>query len=1800
MSKNTPKQSIFTIFLLLLFVQSTLSVDIIGIEFDTSTLTNSHTETNASQKQKFRLDFSNGIPRSVNYIRVDLQKSGDIPTPILHFSSTDNNCESPREQIVKNPNNDTVTMYLKVEEFQDGDLFILVELTSTDKSGYTITFTGLSEIEIQANFVYSYLVGSHNKEMVFVASMSENLPQIVTIYAVGSKTLSLVVDGKSGITKFDNGAAVTFKQENANADSNYRITVKANEGEYITVGVNNVLDAKTEDNLLEPNGNEVSGFLLKDVLEDQCFEMSTLETVYKNKKIYVTGRFYSKFAQVYYRDSSFKEIADSAKNVTDGYYTSAYSTSGKKNSLCVRFIPNAYTSLKNISFTLYVTEPTLVTYQYKFHPPQIMGQIYRRIIPKNSVQFYTSLSPPANKRIIFSLKAKSGFPVMYTGKCNSYPYCNDENENYNAPKKANRMYTFSYADITDNLPLSNEKYVLFVKCVDDDNAGNGVCEFETLFNSLNDVVNVVEDETFGQYVLKGDKGSFNINLEGDSSWRTVNIDIMVLSGDVSFSVKSEKGTLQHKKLFLSNKVYFKVESDENDDIKNVIVDFSATLNSYFTIKWNANRQGDTTQYRDYIVSGFSYLVDLDPTSVVKNKTVNLMNLRYKDNKPFLANFFALNCDFKVTRESQEIKFYDGYAQEVLTTSSTKYNQDYYNYVVEIKDADLSNYNNKMCMLYISGMESSTDTYDSEILISENINQQIIFDEGIDNVKFLYPQPDTSKDLVLKVNVIDAAIYQVSVIAESLEVRNIELSRTQIIYLPRTNYEKACASNNNCAITIKVSLVKKIVDTNPMIEITIRPILNTPTYLQKSQAKKDFVCGERLYYLYTDVGKNEEGEILVDFNRGNGQVFAKVARKDQTNVDEEANWRDIYRMPSADWEDSLPYDSYLKKLIVNTEDTENCIEGCYLLVSIQLLSSSGEYIEDYHFYPFSIITRVTPANRAYTDIPKVVIQTDEYIIGNVDVSEVERIYQFYEIWLPHDSDVVEFDWQTGIAGMYINLGGTRPTTRNADFKLLPHSFDEVLMLSKSEIVNKGKERQVIFPYGYNSIQDVNLVIGIWTNKADSLNTELFSLRVHQPIDDELDIVEVSSYQKVQCTPISIEDYKFRCLFMIVYEGTQKIPHILAHGFSNDDYGTNYMYAKFIDKDMYSQSKTADLRSSIPTAQNCEFSSKSNNVDYIYTENVNLDKYLFVSVVSDSPDDMTFLTSLGDYSGLLLPNPTSEQLISVKETVSLKFDTGADVIVNFVSVGGEADIYWVNDEESTFTLKGSGDRLTITSGTMHQEQNMYNLFVKNKNTASNNDPGFVFYMSYFLRNPQINFDEIPAWKSTELAYKDTDFPIYVYSKIYEIIEDVNVALSFHDVYDNSVEKQFFEKSPFNFNVALVKEYIAYTAKNNPELRPSYDKSITGVYDPAIRTFQAFLSLNDLNNFNVKFDDRPTLYFGVEKSDTNRLTYTKFSMEAAVSILNDGVSAVENTFSYGKLEKSTKRNYYKLKIDQTKKVMRVIVSFNSESLDFIINDNAESTQNMTFTDQKKNYGKVTVLLNIPSNKEYLYIIFIIKDQNLANDRRLNNYCFKYECANYASDFKEYIPFDNKKEIAKTESQIANTNLTNMQLFFSPIVNTGNLSITYVIKIVPNETHVYQESCETIALSESPSSFVSLKNYNLEDGVHIYNVSNNWVYIEVVAEVKEGENVEFVSYEGIKFLRPYIRPDDNSGSNVSTTLFIIIGGFLVVIIIVLVVVFVMFFYKNKALVNQVKHVSFQKTNSSPDPNLLLNKQQNDTVNPS
>ena len=1831
--------AIFKRGLLFLCLISFIYADVSYVDYNFNEGSAEYKHTSGAITQTVELEFSN--PNQIPYyIKVTITPDDGIPTPLLCFAPDDATCTSGRHSLIKKSDGLSSMMYIKKEEFDTGELYIFVTCEEVG-CHYTLKFEGGQSAEIDPNSVFSYQVNSYNKEMKFQALGTVEEGSYLTIGVEGSSSVQINLENQedSDFQQYylETGRIVTFPIVSDSNKVLATFTIKgANVGEYLTLNIHVVYQNAAKDNLLYPNGPVIMGLLsgVEGFFREECFPISALAgEKYSNiNKYYLTGKIYSKYGLFWLADENNMYMEETEQEIYDGQLSHLIQTNGKKRYVCFEFSYDSAVQMDYVAYSISILEPTKLENIYNFYPPQTIGQNYRRLIPKGGYAVYTSSKVSQNdKRLKFSMYNRKGVAEMYTTRCYSYPRClYDVNRlsSLISVKAVNKMSLWETAIDKDYEALDSMKNVMIVYCRDDDNENNNYCEVDATITIPDKIDNLIEKQTLSKFVLANDKGTLKLDFKGGMKIQRLTVDIMIYSGDVTFSlknfdsklnngnIKGEEIEITHYKYFLSNKIFYHFNFAQltYDSLE---IDYTAELNSFFTVKYEIN-SFNLIRLEENINSDESYLVEIDPTTSEKYKKVFLPNYRTKKGMPFLANFFALNCDFEVTRKESEssekvISFFDGYAQEIISADSAGYKSETYEYTIRVNEADLSNYNHKMCMLYVAGYESQDSERKTEIVVAENVNQQVIFDDqSFKSIRFLYPHADPSKDLAVYINIIDQAYYDVNIFINTYEspIESFTITRSQIFYIPASELLSYCYKDSLCNIIVEPAFsrhISNIQNTNePMIEITIRQVLNTPTYLQKSQAKKDFTCGDKKYYLYTDIGKNEIGEVSVNFLRDFGLVYGKVVRKDQTTIDEEADWRGIYRMPSESWEDSLPYNGYTKKFEVGIEQTQDCIEGCYLLLTIQV-SQIGDYVDDSKFYPFSIMTRITPNNRAYTDIPKVVIQVNEYIIGNVDVAENERIYQFYEVWLTHDSYRVEFDFQSEVAGLYINLGGTRPTTKNADFKLLPPGRDSILYIDKYNLLQKAKNKRIKVPND-NSLQDINLVIGVWTDKTDSLNTELFALTVRLPNNDiSLDIVEVNTEQKILCSPKYLNDNQFRCLFMITYdeEDIKLDMPLLVHAASVNQSAITHSHASFIERNYYDEFEVTTLRARTPTFETSEYSTQRSGQDYIYVHlgSQNSKKgYFYVNVISDKEDDIFILTTIPMYNELsknnkeFYPNPTTEQLLSVSgEKLRLKFFTESSIIVNIVTLGGEAMVSWADDLSTVFNLRGVGDRIALTSGKDADEIIITKRTTTNQLTADE-DPGFVFYVTYYIRNPEVNFDEVTYGKSIEMAYRETDLPVYLYSKVNSYFNDLFIAVTFMD---SEVDTEGeLEGTPIFVKASLAKESTIYKSKKNPELSPINDKSIPGVYDPAIRTAQVFLSNTIIKNFNIKLEDNPTLYLSMEKYDAfvNK-TYSKFNIEAQFSKVNGAQIPVEKTFNYGR-HSMYYTNYYRLRRDINKKYMAIEISFNNDNLNFAINQ-AITRYNMSNVILKTQNarGKIYVLIDTSGIKsETIYLNFFRKENPSINPF-LYNYVFKYINIDKEEDFKDYSILDNNGELILNEQE--KVDKITISVTFNRIdIEPGKANITYFLKIIDNATLLYGEECNSIALMESPYYTVYKRNPIDSNGQITLSATgdfSNWGNLQVIAQIQQDTILEFVAYNGIKKLRPSPNPKKDNTSGINTSVFVVVAVILLALIAGLIVVIFIFQQRNKSLLNQVKHVSFQQNAqaSNTDPDLLLQKSQ-------
>ena len=1766
---------------------------------------------NTSKSQSFFVDFSKKPTDIPFYIKVQVTSNDDNPAPLLFFSNTDPSCKT-RDQIVKNPNGKSAFFWVKREQFEKSDeyLYIMAECEAYNCL-YTIRVEGDQSAVFGPNFIYSYLVTSYNRNMKFEINGSEkNI--YMTISLDGSSKATLEVESNYGVEKYKTGSTISIyleDYEDINISNLAIINVKGGEiGEYLTLSAHIInitaqYEGVAQNGLILPNGGEITGFLEAYKFKEECFPIDLSDSRFNTMtQLYITGRIHTKYGWFFLEDENKEYLDETDTEINDGLLSFVMKNNHKLNYICFEIPDESTFQLMKMIFSFSITEPNSISNLFNYYPPQITGEIYKRLIPKGAIAFFSGTKNDNTAlKYDYNIYQNKGVTKMYIGDCRTYPNCTYSESQLSImpdPKNTNQMFIWTTADDKSSA-IGNEKYVIVAHCLDDDNENNGFCEFETSIFSKGQAITLIENEKFSKFVISGETGSFIADFQEAKIIQRVTFDIMIFSGDVTFTV-NENVHVNYDKYYLSNKIFIHFTLGQRT-IDKIIIDYSAEMNSFFTIQYGMHSYNNE-QLLETIPSGESYLMQIDPTYESRTKNIYFSNFFSKYKNEYLINFFEINCEFEVKRgDDTIIDFFDGYAQDIINSSYIDYDYNSYLYTIRITEPDLSNYNHKMCMMYVAGYESETN-HDREIVVGDNINQQIIFKYNFKKVRFLYPLPDINKDIVVNINVIDKAFYNITIFSAYTDVKQTIITRSQKLYLKGSVVGRKCQQNAVCPVIVQVEFQSEIVKTDPMIEITIREIKNNPSYLQKGQAKLDFVCGDKIYYLYTDIGKNELGEITVNFLREFGNLWAKVVRKDQSLPDDNSNWRGIYRMPSEDWGDSLPFNGYTKKLFVSSEDTTDCIEGCYLLISIQI-SQIGDYVEDYKFYPFSIITRITPSNRAYTDVPKVVIQVDEFIIGNVDVAENEKIFEFFEIWLPHDSNIVLFDWQSSVAGLYINLGGIRPTTKIADFKLLPPGKDSILNLTKTEILEKAEIKKIKIPY-YNSIQDINLVIGIWTDKTDSIDTEIYSLKVHLPDEDinsNLDIYEVNTDQKILCNPIRIAENEYRCLFVVTYdnEDVNMFTPLLVYGGSLNNGALSYIYANFIDRNIYDEYIKKDLINNIPTFQTATLNSKEEGVDYIFKSDLLKDKYVFINIMTDKPEPIIIVTSMPIYNYIsydikeFYPNPSTEQLLSVSgDRLRLSFPCTESITVNIVTLNGHAELSWKNDPNTVFVVRGTGDRISLSSGSNADQLIIRKLGDSNNNNNKNlqymENPGFAFYISYIIKDNDIRFNEITYGKSLEITYRDADLPVILYCKIGSEYNDVNIAITFKD---NAIDiVGVHQIPPLKISAQLVKENIIYEAKKDSDLRPS-DKEIKGNYDSAIRTAQVFLSEEIIKSFNIKDSDNPTIYIRIDKDEFGQFaykTFEKFSIEAQVSGVNDGVIPVEKVYHYGRVSnKTSEQTVYRLKTDKNRPIMRIQIAFNSNNLDFVVSSNQNRRTNTTFLHSEKDRGKVYITLQINDNQQLYYLIIYKKIQK--TDEILNNYAFKYINARYEYELFDY-PILYSSELSISEENNEDEKYIISCTFNRLDIDKGKANITYFFKVVENSTYYYGEDINTIAVTESPYYTVYERNPEYNDKITLTARGDlsNWVYLNIIAQVQQNNIIEYISYNGKYFLRP--NGKQKSGSN-NLGLFLGIGAGLLVIVVGLVIAILIFYKKQKELLNRVKYVSFTKTHNNTDPNLLLQK---------
>jgi len=1122
------------------------------------------------------------------------------------------------------------------------------------------------------------------------------------------------------------------------------------------------------------------------------------------------------------------------------------------------------------------------------------------------------------------------------------------------------------------------------------------------------------------------------------------------------------------------------------------------------------------------------------------------------------------------------------------------------------------------MIYVSGFEiyNTNSGVRKEILLSEGVPHLVHFDPDLKMMRYVYPHADPRKNLTVSLNMIIPGKFKINYFFREQEYNmEVDVSQSTILYIPNYVIQTGCQEEDElCSVTVQLENTEIFDYVDPQVEIMIKQIKNTPYYVPRGIIRKDYISGEAYLFLYTNVGQ-DEGYITVNFDRESGFVYGKVVEIYQETQDDKADWRNYRFIRNKNEKDSLYYDFYNKKLLFTKSDTNKCREGCYILISIKTSVYKTDILDSEYQY-FSLLADFSPKNYADKHLfpKKIRLDPEEYIIGSLFKEEGtngENLCDYYTFKIPYNIQGLEVDWQSETAGLMILFGQGRPSNSTKPHFNFTKRRDTNIQISRLEILRKYNDDDNMIDDG-RSLLGMDIVFGVYTKYYDSINFTPYAFRVHLP-KPELNIYKITSDQKTICKPEKLSDNQYRCLFMVTYQRFQLFNDLIVYAKSQSPSAVVNMYSNFIEVDIYDSYNVEELKKRIPTEENAVYNTKRDLTKFIFLSYGDFDSNAYISVISDKADDIELYTSFKTFEDQLSPNPSSAQVYSMdllKKNISIDFITTKSFSVNIMSLYGEARISLEKDPHSIFYLRGAEDSLDyIIKG---KEGNNTLLYIENLRYGSTTykNPGFAFVLEFHLRSIGIELDLMNIDDTSEIVYKQADFPIYYYAKIFDPDNDINAFLYLHNIiYDSSdMEKRTIVPNELVIKAAVMEESTVLRIKEDPTKISSYtnDLTIEGIYDSSLQAGNIIIPKE-----NIKTKTAPTLFMVIQKGKSEiDIKYNRIRGEIGFSTINGDSPITQKLYQFSKIKDKDTIISHKLTTDRNSKYMRIQFSANSDFVDFSINTIKKTKDNGGIKDKTEivERGIKYVTFERPDNCEFLYLNVFLK--GISSETKLNNYVFKYINAAEKSGFFEFKILGNNDTIELEKEGETDSNL---KVRFYPIDFTYDptsgvdTSIIYTVKLVKKDGLVQDENANTIAITESKATAKTVKHVDLDKvEAVIPGASGEIAYVQVIATITHGSIIEYVAYNSTNkvTIKPKPNNPEESGNtdgknddDKSAGLYVIIGvsAFLLIVVVVLIIVIVRYNSKNKDLLSQVNKISFVQSNAAEnkdDANLLLDNQ--------
>ena len=910
--------------------------------------------------------------------------------------------------------------------------------------------------------------------------------------------------------------------------------------------------------------------------------------------------------------------------------------------------------------------------------PLYEGWIYGEKFQYGQSKFFRHAKWTAQNTNVY-IQSRNGNINVYQVKCTTFPYCYDSTTYKNQSKI---IYAFSaYVSSINHKEETHfgdsNQIIHIVKCLSIDG-----CYIQIRYYDTYNEIRFRENENHAKFLAAGETETYEFpvgSINNDNDLIEINLDVMAGDATINFDSERLKG-IKHQFVFFGNSEKFIFDGKS---VKDKLIKFwiRARTNSYYVVSHRyIESSGETSSIGE---NGF--LLQSIRNKNHKNFDTERSFIFWHNNVekpfvPYVSNLIPINCDIDVSYKNQKIQpnvfgFYEQssiYGDELFKDNQPQF-------TVKFKKFNQKEPEDKMCYFYTGSSESSSDI---PTLIRESMSYTRTLSEKFRSAFFVLPFPYSPGDVDIKLNMRNSYKIKANVTINDDLISETTFTRSALIEIPESSL-LICEGTVGCPITIGIELAHlyELGNTTVPVEIVVSTSRKMPNVLPKGVLRRTALNINSTDYYYIEVSGNEEGEIILDFKRGTGIMFARLVRKDK-NVENIEAWRKKVVLPNENFYDmSLPFNHITQKIRYEKKHTSKCDKvGCFLIVGVKSKENYGGFesifTAEYNIYARYINTEESDLSKVAVNIP-----INDYIIGSLEQTVNKKQYDCYVLDILDDYDSLEIEYKGEAAKLVYNIGNEIKTNGNSiepkkEFYL--------------EKINDGQNKM--------NLKGNKLTITVSTSKLGPGNASPYMFKIRPIYKNKPHLVELNTDRQTICKANDNDVCNFY-LPLTTYNGISELVFYadtkeqvtIYTSLTNADFFSNCDFEKCINDILPTRKKY------IHTSENQE----NKNYLRINPSQYSKDDIILFQIVTKSDKYIPIVTSFKSYVNSTIPTPNSLQIVDINPGSKQQIIM-SEYVKNFTVtlIQGKGKItynnkeYEVNEKTKTADIYITSDKSDLT--------------------------------------------------------------------------------------------------------------------------------------------------------------------------------------------------------------------------------------------------------------------------------------------------------------------------------------------------------------------------------------------------------------------------------------------------------------------------------------------------------------------------